>query len=153
MYNTLILLVKIQHMQKQQQIHRLFININQFFFYSTYLTLHAQQKITVSKCPQQNTEKAKRQLLFSPFFQIIWQLTISQLIFMIPFVMINIPSPPTEIVNFDSHACLPIDPDRKCLNHFLILLMISVTLSKSLIFRIPIADYVGSNLISTKIDK
>lgn len=152
MYNTLILMVKIQHMQKQQQIHRLFININQFFK-TTYWTSHAQQKITVSGCPQQNTEKAKRQLLFSPFFQIIWQLTISQLIFMIPFVMINIPSPPTEIVNFDSHACLPIDPDRKCLNHFLILLTISVTLSKSLISRIPIADYVGSNLISTKIDK
>lgn len=46
---------------------------------------------------------------------------------MIPFV-INTPSPPTDIANFHLHACLPIDPDRKCLNHFLILLMISVTL-------------------------
>lgn len=72
---------------------------------------------------------------------------------MIPFV-INTPSPPTDIANFHSHACLPIDPDRKCLNHFLILLMDQrYAISKSLISRIPIADYAGSNLISTKINK
>lgn len=72
---------------------------------------------------------------------------------MIPFV-INTPSPPTDIANFHLHACLPIDPDRKCLNHFLILLMISDTLNPNHSFsRIPIADYAGSNLISTKINK
>lgn len=72
---------------------------------------------------------------------------------MIPFV-INTPSPPTDIANFHSHACLPIDPrpevpeplpdpvnDQR------------YAISKSLISRIPIADYAGSNLISTKINK
>lgn len=67
---------------------------------------------------------------------------------MIPFV-INTPSPPTDIANFHSHRPRPEVPeplpdpvnDQRYAK------------SKSLISRIPIADYAGSNLISTKINK